>query len=245
MTRSPAGPAARILYAPLEATRTATGVRWRDDTVSPFDLLARPAPDDIEIAARHRRQARRTRPKLSCDLPQRDASSNARRDRPPKRGRRIFSGPVAWNLATERPQKRLGSDLSHAGCWPADRRARPKVCASVLVRLSRISRGSALLTEVRVRAGLRRYQAEGDAWKPESVCYYFINDSATPSFVVDVSDHYEIKRRALACHVTQFQPSQPDAVATRLTSARFRQLIESRDSQFGAVAGVAFAAGIA
>jgi LmbE family N-acetylglucosaminyl deacetylase len=93
-------------------------------------------------------------------------------------------------------------------------------------------------------AGLRRFRAEGEAWKPETVCYYFINDSATPSFVVDVSDHYETKRQALACHVTQFQPLQPDAVATRLTSVRFRQLVESRDSQFGAVVGVAFAEGI-
>ena len=103
---------------------------------------------------------------------------------------------------------------------------------------------SHLLTEGVFSAGLRRYQAEGDAWKPESVCYYFINDMATPSFVVDVITHYEPKRRALACHKTQFQPSQADAVATRLTSDRFRQLIESRDSQFGAAAGVAFAEGI-
>src|SRR6185295_674591 len=103
---------------------------------------------------------------------------------------------------------------------------------------------SQLLTEAIFSAGLRRYDADGEAWKPESVCYYFINDAAAPSFVVDVSDHYEVKRSALACHATQFQPSQPDAVATRLTSARFRQLIESRDSQFGALAGVAFAEGM-
>ena len=81
-------------------------------------------------------------------------------------------------------------------------------------------------------------------WKPESVCYYFINDAVAPSFVVDVSDHYEIKRRALACHSSQFTPTAEGAVSTRLTSARFRQLIESRDAQFGALAGVAFAEGI-
>jgi hypothetical protein len=33
-------------------------------------------------------------------------------------------------------------------------------------------------------------------------------------------------------------------VATRLTSVRFTQLVESRDAQFGALAGVAFAEGI-
>jgi hypothetical protein len=32
-------------------------------------------------------------------------------------------------------------------------------------------------------------------------------------------------------------------VPTRLTSSRFQQLIESRDAQFGALAGVAFAEG--
>jgi LmbE family N-acetylglucosaminyl deacetylase len=93
-------------------------------------------------------------------------------------------------------------------------------------------------------AGLRRYPAEGAAWKPDSICYYFINDSAAPSFVIDVSDHYETKRRALACHATQFRPAGSDAVATRLTSTRFQQLIESRDAHWGALAGVAFAEGI-
>ena len=45
-------------------------------------------------------------------------------------------------------------------------------------------------------------------------------------------------------------PSQPvhaaatDAVPTRLTSPSFNQLIESRDAQFGALAGVRFAEGL-
>jgi LmbE family N-acetylglucosaminyl deacetylase len=75
------------------------------------------------------------------------------------------------------------------------------------------------------------------------VCYYFINDHAPPSFVVDVSHHYDVKRRALACHVSQFAPRGADAVSTRLTSGRFNQLVESRDAQFGAQIGVAFAEG--
>jgi hypothetical protein len=44
--------------------------------------------------------------------------------------------------------------------------------------------------------------------------------------------------------VTQFRPAAPDAVPTRLTASTFSQLIESRDAQFGALAGVAFAEGI-
>jgi bacillithiol biosynthesis deacetylase BshB1 len=96
------------------------------------------------------------------------------------------------------------------------------------------------------RGGLRRFVI-GDAleaWKPEWVCYYFINDSVPPSFAIDVSAQYERKREALACHRSQFAPSEPSRVDTRLTSPRFRQLIESRDAHLGALTGVAFAEGV-
>jgi hypothetical protein len=56
--------------------------------------------------------------------------------------------------------------------------------------------------------------------------------------------HYQRKRDALDCYRSQFAPGGDGAVATRLTAATFRQLIESRDAQFGALAGVAFAEGI-
>jgi LmbE family N-acetylglucosaminyl deacetylase len=83
-----------------------------------------------------------------------------------------------------------------------------------------------------------------DAWRPDWICYYFINDGAKPSFVVDVSAHYERKREALACYRSQFAPGEGSGVETRLTASTFRQLIESRDAQFGALAGVAFAEGV-
>jgi N-acetylglucosamine malate deacetylase 1 len=92
-------------------------------------------------------------------------------------------------------------------------------------------------------SGLRRYPAEGEPWRADWACYYFINDRATPSFVVDVSGVYETKRRALACHASQFTPRGETASATRLTSPLFAQLIESRDAHTGALAGVRFAEG--
>ena len=54
-----------------------------------------------------------------------------------------------------------------------------------------------MLRTAAFRSGLRRYDTGAEPWRPEWVCYYFINDSATPSFVVDVSAHYERKREAL------------------------------------------------
>jgi bacillithiol biosynthesis deacetylase BshB1 len=94
------------------------------------------------------------------------------------------------------------------------------------------------------KSRLPRFVTEADPWSPDWICYYFINDSVTPSFVVDVSAHYGKKREALDCHRSQFQASGEDTVPTRLTAPVFRRLIESRDAQFGALAGVEYAEGI-
>jgi N-acetylglucosamine malate deacetylase 1 len=104
---------------------------------------------------------------------------------------------------------------------------------------------SDVLSVAAFTSGLRRYETADAFWRPDWVCYYFINDAATtPSFVIDVSTHYERKRQALACYASQFAPRDDGAVPTRLTAPTFSQLIESRDAQFGALAGVGFAEGI-
>jgi N-acetylglucosamine malate deacetylase 1 len=103
---------------------------------------------------------------------------------------------------------------------------------------------SQVLRRAAFASALRRYETADAAWRPEWICYYFINDGATPSFVVDVSDYYQRKRDALDCYRSQFTSDATGAVSTRLTASTFRQLIESRDAQFGALAGVAFAEGI-
>ena len=102
---------------------------------------------------------------------------------------------------------------------------------------------SHILTTAVFKSGLRRYDATGDAWRPDWVCYYFINDAVPSSFVVDVSEDYHTKRRGLDCHRSQLAPDGEDAVSTRLTTPLFRQLIETRDAAFGVSAGVAFAEG--
>lgn len=101
---------------------------------------------------------------------------------------------------------------------------------------------SDVLTRAAFKSGLRRFApGEPEAWRPEWLCSYFINDADPASFAVDVSAHYDIKRRALACHRSQFAPLAPESIATRLTAPHFQQLIESRDAHLGARTGAAFA----
>ena len=103
---------------------------------------------------------------------------------------------------------------------------------------------SRVLTEAIFNSRLRRYAVEGDAWAPDWVCYYFINDHGPISFAIDVSAHYDVKRRALECYRSQFMPEGPGSVDTRLTAPTFARLISSRDAQFGALAGVQYAEGL-
>jgi N-acetylglucosamine malate deacetylase 1 len=180
---------------------------------------------------------------------------------------------AAWRVNLTLPDRQLGGSAEHVLRIAAlVRAARPRVVAIPhwSDRHPDHVAASHLCTEAIFSAGLRRFPAGPDkvrptdgpdevrptrgpdevqpasdsaAWKPEWVCYYFINDSVAPSFVIDVGGHYEVKRRALACHASQFRPAASGAVATRLTSSRFSQLIESRDAQFGALSDVDFAEG--
>ncbi len=103
---------------------------------------------------------------------------------------------------------------------------------------------SAVLQTAIFKSGLHRYETADEAWRPEWTCFYFINDAARPSFVVDVSAVYTRKQQALDCYRSQFAPADADARPSRLTAPTFRRLVESRDVQFGALAGVLYAEGL-
>jgi N-acetylglucosamine malate deacetylase 1 len=217
-----------------------------------LDLLAfGPHPDDIEIGmagiiARHVALGHSVG---LCDLTRGELGTNgtpAERMAEAEAARETLGAAVRVNLGLPDGGLDDRSPEQVRAVAAIVRRLRPKVVALPYWsdRHPDHEAASELVRSGSFRAGLRRYGAEGDPWKPDWLCYYFINDAARPSFVVDVSDYYGVKRRALACHRSQFAPPAGQAAATRLTSPRFLQLIESRDAQFGALAGVQFAEGV-
>jgi bacillithiol biosynthesis deacetylase BshB1 len=217
--------------------------------VEPVDLLVfGPHPDDIEIGAggcvaRHVDGGARVG---LCDLTAGEMGSNGtveERLAEAETAREVLG--AAWRVNLRWTDRAIGGAAQVGSAASLIRTARP---GTVVIpywsdRHPDHVDASRVLTEAVFNSGLRRYEPSTEPWKPRRVCYYFINDSIAPSFVVDVSTAYERKRRALACYVSQFRPSDAGAVATRLTSPRFQQLIESRDAQFGALANVAFAEG--
>ena len=210
------------------------------------DLLAfGPHPDDLEIGlgatlAKHAALGHRVG---LCDLTRGEMGSNGSpEDRMAEAEEaRVVLG-AAWRENLGWPDRAIDGHADQLRAAAAlIRRARPRAVAIPYWddRHPDHAAASRVLTEAVFNARLRRYQADGDPWHPEWVCYYFINDAGPASFVVDVSDHYDTKRRALACYRSQFESRAAGAVETRLTSPRFMQLVESRDAQFGALAGVA------
>jgi bacillithiol biosynthesis deacetylase BshB1 len=216
----------------------------------PVDLLAfGPHPDDLEIGlggtlAKHAALGNSVG---LCDLTRGELASNGtpeERVKEAEDARRVLG--AAWRQNLGLPDRAIGSSVDHARrVAEVIRAARPRVIALPYWQDRHPDHLAAftLLRDGVFNAKLRRYEGSGDPWQAEWVCFYFINDSVPPSFVVDVSEYYDTKRKALACYRSQFVRATGGA-ETRLNSPGFNQLIESRDAQFGALAGVRFAEGI-
>src|SRR4030095_5471346 len=208
-------------------------------SIDPVDLLVfGPHPDDLEIGlagtiALHAALGMRVG---LCDPPAGEMGSNG------TPGERLAEAEAArqtlgavWRENLRWPDRRIGKDPDHleqAVAFIRRHRTRTVAVPYWSDRHPDDVAASEVLTEAVFNSGLRRYGAEGDAWKPDWICYYFINDSAPPSFVIDVPDCYQRKGEPLYSNKSQFQKATPGATATRLNTPLFRQLIESRDAQF-------------
>lgn len=210
-------------------------------------LVIGPHPDDIEvgvggIVAKHAALGHRVG---LCDLTAGEMGSNGsveERLAEAEAARAVLG--AAWRVNLRLPDRAIGGAADHVRTVTSlMRQVRPRVVAAPYWsdRHPDHVSASALIVDAVFNAGLRRYEAEGEPWRIERLCHYFLNDVVAPSFVVDVSDQYAQKQRALRCHVSQFSA---DALTTRPNATRFLQLVESRDANFGAQVGVGYAEGI-
>jgi bacillithiol biosynthesis deacetylase BshB1 len=95
--------------------------------------------------------------------------------------------------------------------------------------------GSALITRACYLAGLARFDAPGERFRPRRVLYALHRAAQAPHLVVDVTPVWERRSAALAAHASQLAAAGP---ATYLTHPDFLPEVEARARAFGALIGV-------
>lgn len=90
---------------------------------------------------------------------------------------------------------------------------------------------ASLVREACFKAGLLKYEAEGEPFRPARLFHYQGFRSSEPDFVVDVSEHWETRLRALAAYPSQFDPAA--GAPTTIASKELHDFLEARALYLG------------
>jgi bacillithiol biosynthesis deacetylase BshB1 len=100
---------------------------------------------------------------------------------------------------------------------------------------------SALVARACYLAGLARYDAPGERFRPTRMLFAIHRSGVAPHVLVDVSAVWERRQQALRAHASQLDPAA--GPATYLTAPGFLEAVEARARAWGALAGVTHAEG--
>ncbi len=103
---------------------------------------------------------------------------------------------------------------------------------------------SRLVREGAHLAGLGRYEADGEPHRPPVYLEYFLSVFEEPSFIVDISEYYEMKLGAIAAHQSQFGVPADTDWSTLVNNPRFNRFIQSRDQYVGSLIQAFYAEGM-
>jgi bacillithiol biosynthesis deacetylase BshB1 len=109
-------------------------------------------------------------------------------------------------------------------------------------------KGADLAFECSFLAGLPKFETsdEGkvqDSWRPKALYHYVQSQYINPDFVVDVSDHWEIKMKAIRAFKTQFYDPKSKEPETFISNPGFLKMIESRGQEMGYAIGANYGEG--
>lgn len=122
------------------------------------------------------------------------------------------------------------------------RRARPRLVFTAWPddRHPDHTRTGRIVTEASFYAGLRQFKSKAAAHRPQTVIYYLQNYMIPPSFVVDVTDAWKTKMRAIGAYKSQFFDAKSKEPRTFISHPKFLEMIDARGRHFGALVGAAY-----
>lgn len=91
-------------------------------------------------------------------------------------------------------------------------------------------------------SGLAKIETGQEPYRPEFTYYYhpYYQDNATPDFVVDISEHFEVKLAAVSAHASQFYNPDHPGKPTYISSKSFWDTIRVRAAYWGGRVNVAY-----
>jgi bacillithiol biosynthesis deacetylase BshB1 len=95
------------------------------------------------------------------------------------------------------------------------------------VQASRIVTGACYLS------GLAKIRTGQEHFRPKKICYFTLPAYVLPSFVVDISTHFETKMKALRCFRSQLHDARSKEPATYLSAPEFLPAVEGQHQYYG------------
>lgn len=90
-----------------------------------------------------------------------------------------------------------------------------------------------LLKDAIFISGLEKFRTGLAAWRPSIVINYMLHFEFAPTFIVDITEYYDRKFRAVAAYRSQFYSDEEKKVMTFISSKYFFDVINSRHQCHG------------
>jgi N-acetylglucosamine malate deacetylase 1 len=110
-------------------------------------------------------------------------------------------------------------------------------------------KGASLGYDACFLSGLTKIETTDEAgnkqapWRPSAVYHYIQSLFIEPHFIVDVSDHWDVKMQAIKAFKTQFFDPQSNEPETYISKPGFLKMIEARAIELGHAIGVTYGEG--
>jgi len=109
-------------------------------------------------------------------------------------------------------------------------------------------KGAKLVIDSCFLSGLKKIETTKDdviqeSWRPKNIYHYIQWKSLTPDFVVDISEYFETKIKAVKAFKSQFYDGNESVHDTPISTKNFLDSIEYRAKDLGRLTGVDYAEG--
>lgn len=133
----------------------------------------------------------------------------------------------------------------------AIRRYQPEIVLgnAVYDRHSDHGKGASLAYDSCFLSGLAKIETKDEhgkrqeAWRPKTVYHYIQSQFIEPDFVVDISEHWDLKIASVKAYKTQFFDPKSTEPQTYISSPDFLRMVESRAIELGHAIGVKYGEG--